>query len=92
MNLASPSLWGGVLVLAGALALYAAAPNQLLLKRRAGKLAGYAGLAVLLAGLAVLLSWAGPGTAVFIFLTLAMLAWTVVPLAAAWLRSRKGAA
>lgn len=86
MNLASPSLWGGLLVLLGALALYAASPNQKLLKQPAGKAVLWGGLAVLLIGTILLFTWAGPATAIYIMMTLAMFVWTVVPMAAAWAR------
>src|SRR5690606_37352012 len=81
---------GSMLVVAGALALYAASPQQQLLQssvsRRGSTWSGAVGL---LGGLVVLLRWAGPATAVFIALTLASLVWTLVPPIAAWVRRTK---
>jgi len=81
---------GMVIVIGASLALYLASPHQLVVKRtRPTQVLAWGGLAGLVLGLVVLLQWAGPATAVFIAVTLAMLVWTVVPLAAAWLRRRK---
>lgn len=81
----------GLLAVAGALLLYAAAPAQRLtagpLPRRALALSG---ITALIAALALLLSLAGPATAVFILFTLAMTIWSIVPLAAAWRRRPRG--
>ncbi|MCC2977951.1 hypothetical protein LK533_14870 [Sphingomonas sp. PL-96] len=76
---------GAVLVMAGALACYAAAPHQKLLARP-GRSRAPVGALLLVLGTALLLQWAGPATALFIACTLAMLVWSVVPLAAAWAR------
>ena len=82
---------GFAIVIAAALALYAASPQQKLTDRPLPRRAlGWGGLAGLLAGLATLLQWAGPATAVFIVLTLAPLVWTVVPPIAAWWRRPRG--
>ncbi len=82
---------GIAIIVAGALALYAASPQQRLtdraLPRRALAWGGFAALAL---GLAALLQWAGPATAVFILFTLAPLVWTVVPPVAAWWRRPRG--
>jgi hypothetical protein len=84
------AIGGGGLALAGATLVYLAAPNQrlavALLSRRT--LAG-GGLLTLLIALALLLGVAGPTTAVFIWMTLAMTVWSIVPLAAAWARRPK---
>lgn len=70
-----------------ALLLYLAAPNQ-----QWGKLpfapavAVWLAVAFLLAGVALLLGWAGPATAIFIAMTAMMTVWSVVPLAIAWWR------
>lgn len=80
---------GIILVAAGALAIYLAHPNQVLASRTLPRTAKWSGGVALLLGLAILLSWAGPATAVFIAITDAMLVWTLVPLAAAWLRGPK---
>jgi uncharacterized membrane protein len=81
---------GAALVLAGAAALYLASPNQRLVfsplpRRRIG----WSGAVAIGAGLALLLQWAGPATAVFTAATLAMLVWSVVPPIAAWARRPK---
>ncbi|MGK2286511.1 hypothetical protein [Pedomonas sp. V897] len=79
---------GGLFVCVAALLLYAASPNQKLTRvRRWVSGLAYLGVAAFAQGLVLLLQWAGPATAVFIALTLAMLVWTVVPLGIAWLRS-----
>lgn len=78
---------GAFLVMAGAVNLYLASPNQRLtrtpVRRRS---AGWAGAAAMIAGVTLLLKWAGPATAIFIALTVAMLIWSFVPVAAAWAR------
>ena len=75
---------GGVVTLVSATLLYLASPNQPALgsagRARTLRLAGSAGMVL---GLVLILQWAGPATSVFIALTLAMLIWTIVPLAAA---------
>lgn len=76
--------------LAGALALYVAAPNQALLPgfviRRRWWARG--GAALLVAALLLLLGVMGPATAVFAWMTGAMLVWSIVPVAARWWRFR----
>ena len=81
---------GIVLTLLGATALYASTPHQKLLVRTASPIAWrLVGWAVLISGLLALLFWAGPATAVFIWVTMATLAWSLVPLSAAWWRHRQ---
>lgn len=81
------ALGGGLLALFSSVLLYLASPNQ-----RWGKLpfpprlAGWGGLLFLVAGTAMMLRWAGPATAIFIVMTLAMTVWSLVPLVVAWLR------
>ncbi|MCB2060034.1 MAG: hypothetical protein R3E09_06120 [Novosphingobium sp.] len=80
---------GGGVVMTGATLLYLASSNQQLTKSpppRRWPLA-WAGVLALAFGLALILQWAGPVASVFIAMTLAMLVWTVVPLAAAWWRA-----
>lgn len=79
---------GMLTVLVGALALYLASPQQKL-ARRPMPAAGWTGLACLILGLVLLWQWAGPATAIFIAMTLATLAWTIVPPVVAWLRRPK---
>ena len=82
---------GIVAVMAAALALYAASPQQRLTSRAMPRrVLGWGGIAGLLIGLAALLQWAGPATAFFIVLTLAPLVWTVAPPLAAWWHRPKG--
>lgn len=82
--------FGIVLTLLGATALYASAPLQKLLAPTASpKASRLVGWAVLALGLLALLFWAGPATAVFIWVTMATLAWSLVPLGAAWWRHRQ---
>lgn len=81
------ALAGGLLAVLASGLLYLASPNQ-----RWGdlpfppRLAGWGGVAFLLAGTALMLRWAGPATAIFIVTTLAMTVWSVVPIAVAWWR------
>lgn len=81
----------GVLLSAvGASALYLASPNQRATARALPRtLLMLAGYALLIAGLIALLQWSGPATAVFIWVTVATLVWTLVPPIAAWLRQPK---
>ncbi len=84
-------LAGMAVVVAASLALYLASPQQLAVRRALPRrVLGRAGAAGLVAGLFLLLKWAGPATAVFIALTLVMLVWTGAPMLAAWLRRPKG--
>lgn len=82
--------WTGVLMTAaGALAFYLATPHQqITAEPRAPQVWGWAGAGGLVIGLVLLLNWAGPATAVFIVLTVAILVWSTVPLVAAWIRYR----
>lgn len=85
--------WGMILAVAGASLLYLASPNQRAIARALpGKSLAAGGGVLLVGGLALLLQWAGPATAVFIWLTLAMLVWSVAPPLAAWLRRAGGEA
>lgn len=86
------AIYGMVLSLLGGLILYLASPNQLLWTRALPRrLLALAGAGSTFAGLVLLLRWAGPATAVFIAFTAVMLVWTIVPLAAAWLRGDRKA-
>ncbi|HWJ70557.1 MAG TPA: hypothetical protein VNS79_10975 [Sphingobium sp.] len=81
------AIGGGALTLGGAVLLYLASPNQQLaagFERR--RLSGSLGAIMLAGGLLLLFGVAGPATAVFIWFTLAMAVWSLVPLTAAWLR------
>lgn len=76
---------GLVLTLLGAALLYRAAPNQALRPGQpAGRWIGRGGWGATLLGLLALLTWSGPATSVFIWLTALMLVWSLLPLAAAW--------
>lgn len=82
--------WIGIcIVMTAAISLYLALPNQAVAAADMPRLAlgwiGWTGLGLGL-GIAALLGWAGSAPAVFGMLTFAMLAWSVVPLLAAWLR------
>lgn len=75
----------------GALLLYAAAPNQKLLRRPSpGRPLAFGGLATLVLGVALLQLWAGPATAVFIALIVVMAISTLVPLALGVWRAGNG--
>ena len=83
---------GSAATLVGAILLYLASPNQRATTRKLpGRPIALLGLIALVGGLLLLLAWAGPATAVFIWLTLAMLVWSMVPAVAAWLQHRKAA-
>lgn len=86
------AITGGVFSILASTLLYLASPNQ-----RWGSLpvsprfAGWAGLALLGAAIVMLLQWAGPATAIFIVMTLAMTVWSVVPIMVAlWRRQPEG--
>jgi hypothetical protein len=80
-----------LLTAAGAFLLYAGSRNQRLFaaSRPAGPMR-LAGGAALLASLALMWTWFGRAAAVFAWATLAMLIWSVVPLAVAWWRRPRG--
>jgi hypothetical protein len=81
---------GGAAALAGAVLLYLASPNQRAATWRGARpRLALAGAAAELAALACFLLVAGPATAVFIWLTAAMLFWSVGPLLTAWRRARE---
>lgn len=84
-------VWTGLFAtLAGTIALYGAAPHQKLLPRRPRPAPWlWSGIAGCGLGLALLLGWAGPATAIFMWLTTAMTSWSLVPLLCAWLRHCK---
>lgn len=76
-----------LLTLAGSTLLYAGARNQRLIAAGEARPAlRWSGAAMLLCSLSLMLGWFGPATAVFVWMTLAMLVWTLLPLAAAWWR------
>lgn len=82
---------GASLSLLGGLLLYLASPNQRATARRLPrKPLAWCGTLLFVAGLAFLLGWAGPATAVFIWMTLAMLVWTITPPLAAWVLRPRG--
>ena len=83
-------LLGAIAVLAGGGLVYLTSANcQLLRRHRMPGLLMWFGLATIALGQALLLTWAGPATAVFIAVTLLMLVWTCLPLAAAWAAVRR---
>ena len=87
------ALFGALAMLLGAGVLYLASPHQCATsKPLPARALRWAGWVALVAGQALLLTWAGPATALFIGFTLAMTVWSIVPLAAAWRISRQGAA
>lgn len=81
------AILGGLLVCVAAMLLYLAAPHQQMGRLPCPpRLAGWGGLALLIAGTGLLLRWAGVATAIFIALTLVMTIWSVVPVTIAWRR------
>lgn len=80
-------------IIGGALGLYVGTPHQALIAgggaRRSGRIAGIVLLAV---ALALLMTVQGPATAVFTWMTGAMLVWSIVPVAVRWWRFRREAA
>lgn len=74
------------LAVLGAFLLYAGSPNQRLSARGRRPLLLALGAAGLLMALPLLLGWFGPATAVFVWMTVAMLVWSIVPLGVAWWR------
>lgn len=85
--------WLGLLAtLAGATAMYAGTPNQKLLREQASpRLWFRTGCGLWVSGLLLLLTWAGPATAIFMALTAAMLSWSLFPILLAWQHDRRGA-
>ncbi|MEE4451000.1 hypothetical protein V2S85_05070 [Novosphingobium resinovorum] len=82
---------GGVLAVLAAITLYLAAPHQRWGALPLGAAAfGWGGAALLVIALVLLLSWAGPATALFILATLLMTTWSIVPVAIAWWRREEG--
>ena len=82
----------GLLVCAGTILLYMAAPTQKLAAKPLPRPCLVGGWLALLLALAPLLAIMGPATAVFTWMTGAMLVWSVVPVAARWWRFRGEAA
>ncbi|MFT3976880.1 MAG: hypothetical protein QM688_07180 [Sphingomonas bacterium] len=82
-----------LLTVAGSALLYAGARNQRLIVAGEGRpVLRWSGAAMLLCSLLLMLGWFGPATAVFVWMTLAMFVWTLLPLGAAWWRRpREGA-
>lgn len=76
---------GMAIAMLSGILLYLASPNQLLWDRQLpSRLLALSGTIFASASLVLLLQWAGAATAIFILVTLVMLVWTFVPLAAAW--------
>jgi hypothetical protein len=78
-----------VLLVAGALALYATTRHQALLPNPAPQTVGRAGWLLVSAALIGFLNVAGPATAVFIWMTALMFVWSLAPVIAKWLRWKK---
>lgn len=80
-----------ILAAVGASLIYAGSRNQVLIPASTmqRKLL-FTGIAVLIISLVIMLQWFGPAAAIFIWLTVAMLMWSIVPIAAVWWRSKKG--
>ena len=85
MSLELFAVAGGLAAAAGASLLYLASPNQQATRRRPPR-RRLAATGAAAEGLALIcfLQVAGPATAVFIWMTVAMLVWSIVPLLAAW--------
>ncbi|WP_337185624.1 hypothetical protein [Phenylobacterium sp.] len=79
-------LVAAALIFAGSLTLYLATPAQKAVARPLGRPWMVSGWVELALGLGVLLTILGPATAVFTWMTGAMLVWSVVPLGVAWWR------
>ncbi len=77
---------GGAASLAGAVLLYLAAPKQRVLPRmiRPRRGLAVAGWALQIVALVCFLQISGAATAVFIWITLAMTFWSLLPLTTAW--------
>ena len=76
----------GLLVCAGTILVYMAAPTQKLAAKPLPRPCLVGGWLALLLALAPLLAIMGPATAVFTWMTGAMLVWSFAPLAVAWWR------
>ena len=80
---------GGIVTVLASFAFYLASPNRkVLLEHNKTQLLNSIGTIGLVIGLALILTWSGSATSVFIAITLVMLVLTIVPLFIAW-RSAK---
>ena len=80
-------------IVGGAMGLYAGTRHQALIRPGvAARRCRIVGTLLLLLALALLLTVQGPATAVFTWATIAMLVWSIAPVAIAWWRFRRGAA
>lgn len=86
------AILGVVLSASGAALLYAGAPHQQVTRSGRRPMLLIGGGAALLVSLPALLAFFGPATAVFVWLTMTMLVWSVLPLAVAWRRGPKAKA
>lgn len=79
-----------ILAAAGASLVYAGSRNQVLIPAHSAhnglRLAGFIALII---SLVIMLQWFGPAAAAFIWLTVAMLIWSIVPFAAVWWRNKR---
>lgn len=81
-----------IAALVGGGLLYLASPNQKWREHPlAGRWAVWSGGALLALSLVLLWQVAGTASAIFIFVTLLMAAWSILPLAFAWFRAKKDA-
>ncbi|PCG08579.1 hypothetical protein COA17_12980 [Sphingomonas ginsenosidimutans] len=80
-------------IVGGAMCLYAGTRHQALIRPGvAARPCRIVGTLLLLLALALLLTVHGPATAVFTWATIAMLVWSIAPVAIGWWRFRRGAA
>lgn len=93
MDAAAFALAGMVLAVTGCLCVYLAARHQQWLRRPwPARRARAAGAAMLVASIATLAQGMQRTTAAFVFVTLVMLSFTLLPGIGAWLALRRGAA
>lgn len=76
---------GGIIILLASFAFYLASPNRkVALEHNKTRLLNSLGTIGLIIGLALILTWSGSASSVFIATTLVMLVLTIIPLFIAW--------
>jgi hypothetical protein len=80
---------GHALAILGAILLYLASDNQRLLRRHAPRrVFAIAGFAAEVTSLVTLFQVFGPATAVFVWITITMTIWSIVPLMSVWYQKK----
>ena len=79
------AIFGGIITVLASFAFYLASPNRKVAPElNKARLLNSIGAIGLIIGLALILTWSGSATSVFIAITLVMLVLTIIPLFIAW--------